>query len=342
MPVSQVYDGRENKFSAGNNILNLDGPAYTFSFISDVDQDGMADPTGDLFLDGNGGLADPNTSILIDGNYYEFILLGVGELPDDGKVPEAVEGFTVAKIEVVGFPGGLKLVFSPDGLIDAATWDAFGNGNIPLDNLRSGPEGVCFAAGTLIDTLDGPRAVETLQPGDLVVVSGGGSQPILWCGCSEMRWPGSPENQLPYSIAKGALKNGLPKRDLVVSPQHKILMQGHEVQELYGEPEVLAPVKGLAGLKGVRLMQGKKSVVYYHILLERHEVVLSEGAPTESFYPGPMAVQMVGKAHMREIERLFPGVSEDPESCYGPQARLSLTRRQTETLVESLNASVPS
>ena len=106
MPVSQVYDGRENKFSAGNNILNMDGPTYTFSFISDVDQDGIADPTGDLFLDANGGLADPNTSILIDGNYYEFILIGVGELPDDGKVPESVEGVTVAKIEVVGFPGG--------------------------------------------------------------------------------------------------------------------------------------------------------------------------------------------------------------------------------------------
>ena len=55
-----------------------------------------------------------------------------------------------------------------------------------------------------------------------------------------------------------------------------------------------------------------------------------------------MAVQMVGKAHMREIERLFPGVSEDPEKCYGPQARLCLTRRQTEILVERLNALVPS
>ena len=237
--------------------------------------------------------------------------------------------------------GGLKLVFSPDGLIDAATWNAFKNGNIPLDNLRLGPEGVCFAAGTLIDTPNGPRPVETLEPGDLVVVSGGESQPILWCGCSEMQWPGSPENQLPYSIAKGALKNGLPKRDLVVSPQHKILMQGREVQELYGVPEVLAPVKGLDGLQGVRLMQGKKSVVYYHILLERHEVLLSEGAPTESFYPGKMAVQMVGKAHMRKIESLFPGVSVDPENCYGPQARLCLTLRQTEILVENLNASVP-
>ena len=55
-----------------------------------------------------------------------------------------------------------------------------------------------------------------------------------------------------------------------------------------------------------------------------------------------MAVQMVGKVHMREIERLFPGVLEDPENCYGPQARLCLTRRQTETLVETLNVSVPS
>ena len=355
MPItqSQVFAGRENSFTANNNVLNLNSPIYSFYFISDGNSDLVQDANGNLLLEANGGGTDPNTSIVfVDslGNptgTYRFIVESIGTLPsgaaDNGnKVPASAEGTTVAKIQIVGFPTQLKLAFAPDGSISAATWAGFGTGNITLGNQNTDPEFVCFAAGTLIDTPEGPRAVESLQPGDRVVVSTGESLPILWCGASELTWPGSPENLRPYAVAQGALTNGLPRRDLVVSPQHKVLMSGPEVNALFGVPEVLAPVKGLAALPGVRLMRGKKTVTYHHILLERHEVIFSEGAPTESFYPGTTASQMLGKEQMAAIERLFPGVSEDPQNFYGPQARLCLTRRQTEALVEHSGALVPS
>ena len=339
MPIeSQVYAGRQNNFTAGNNILNLDPPLFSFKFISDGNKDGVADTNGDLSLDANGGLADPDTSIIINGQRYDFIFLSSGTLPVDNKVPVSARGTTVVKIQVVGYPGGLKLAFAPDGSISAATWSQFGNGNITLLGQNTDPEFVCFASGTMIDTPHGPRPVEELQVGDRVTVSGGESLPILWCGHSELHWPGSPDNLLPYLIEKGALQNGLPNRDLVVSPQHKLLMAGPEVEGLFGVPEVLAPAKGLAGLRGVRLMRGKKAVTYHHILLERHAIILSEGVPSESFYPGTTASQMLGKDHMREIEDLFPGVGEDPANFYGPQARMCLTCRQTEALVERVGA----
>ena len=309
MAQSQIYDGRDNKFSAGNNVLNLDtGTDFTFYFITDGDLDGTEDAAGNLILDANGGLSDPDTMVVIDGVAYEFIVEGVGELPVDGKVPGAVQGTTVVKIEVVGYPTDLKLVFAPDGSITAATWAQFGNGNITLVDLDTDPTPVCFCNGTLIETNSGFVAVESLASGDRVVLESGQTATIKWIGSRTfslvdlMLTPSA----RPVCIPAGALGNGTPTTDLWVSPQHRVLVQGHLAETLFGVSEVLVAAKHL---DFGDLAKGKKrpaEVKYFHILLDKHDLLIANGAPAESLFLGDQALTMLSDDALAEIEAKFP------------------------------------
>lgn len=309
MAQSQVYDGRENKFSAGNNVLNLDtGVDYTFYFITDGNLDGTEDASGDLILEANGGLSDPDTMVVIDGVAYEFIVEGVGELPVDGKVPTSLQGTTVVKIEVVGYPTDLKLVFSPDGSITAVDWAQFGNGNITLVDLDTNPTPVCFCKGTLIETNSGFVAVENLVAGDRVTLESGQSAAIQWIGSRAFSLVDlmlTPDAR-PVCIPAGALGNGTPTTDLWVSPQHRVLVQGHLAETLFGVPEVLVAAKHL---DFGDLAKGKKrpaEVEYFHILLDKHDVLIANGAPAESLFLGDQALTMLSDDALAEIEAKFP------------------------------------
>ena len=308
MAQSQTYDGRENKFDAGNNVLNLYPDYFTFHFISDGDLDGIEDASGDLILEGNGIVSDPDTMVVINGVAYEFIVEGVGELPVDGKVPGAVQGTTVVKIEVVGYPTDLKIIFAPDGSISAATWAQFGNGNITLDNLDTDPTPVCFCNGTLIRTNSGFVAVESLANGDRVVLESGQTATIQWIGSRTFSLVDLmlTASARPVCIPAGALGNGTPTPDLWVSPQHRGLVQGYRAETLFGVPEVLVAAKHL---DFGDLAKGKKrpaEVKYFHILLDKHDMLIANGAPAESLFLGDQAQTMLSDDALAEIEAKFP------------------------------------
>ncbi|MBA4350014.1 MAG: hypothetical protein C0427_02055, partial [Rhodobacter sp.] len=145
----------------------------------------------------------------------------------------------------------------------------------------------CFTSGTPILTPRGPVAVETLGPGDIVLTSDG-PQRILWTGqraLSEADLVRYPEWK-PVHFPIGAIGNTQPLR---LSPQHAVLMR-----DIFGA-KVLVRAKHLAeqGVGGARVAQGVRSVRYHHILMERHAVLCAAGAPVESFYPGPLAMEML-------------------------------------------------
>ena len=188
---------------------------------------------------------------------------------------------------------------------------------------------VCFAAGTMIRTPTGDCRVETLLPGDLVTTADAGEQPVLWCGKSAVELAASSDNVRPVLISEGSLGNGLPNSDLVVSQQHRMLVF-HNEASVQSEPgDVFVSAKGLLPLKGVRVMYGKKTLIYVHLLLPSHEVIFAEGAPTESFYPGPTALKMMSQAQLGEVLAACPELRRDPEHGFGPMARDSLSLRQT-------------
>ena len=131
----------------------------------------------------------------------------------------------------------------------------------------------CFAAGTRIATASGPVAVETLAVGDAVVTRLGGGGRIVWVGARAVdcaRHP-KPETVWPVRIAAGAFGEAVPERDLFVSPDHAIYLEG-----------VLVPAKLL--VNGTSIVQVKRDwVTYHHVELPEHAVILAEGLPVESY-----------------------------------------------------------
>lgn len=138
---------------------------------------------------------------------------------------------------------------------------------------------ICFAAGTQIDTPEGPRPVEALAPGDLVLTLDHGPQPVrsVWRGERAGIGPCT-----PVRIPAGTFG---ATRDLLVSMNHRILVRHPQVSLLFGMPEALVMAKSLAAGAGVR-PEPMPTVRYLHLFLDRHEIVLASGVPAETFFPG--------------------------------------------------------
>ena len=167
---------------------------------------------------------------------------------------------------------------------------------------------VCFARGTLIETDRGAVAIEDLAKGDLVMTRDNGLQPIRWVGSRVLSSDELALNERlrPIRIRAGALGHGLPITDLLVSPQHRVLVRSHIAQKMFGAPEVLVAAKQLCQIDGIDIAYDIASVEYFHMLFDRHEVVISNGAETESLFTGPEALKALGPASAEEIFAIFP------------------------------------
>ena len=115
----------------------------------------------------------------------------------------------------------------------------------------------------------------------------------------------------PIRIAKGALGGDLPRQDLYVSPQHRMLARFPIAVRMFSTDEVLVPAKKLLGLPGVSINEDATAATYFHMLFDRHEVVFAEGAPSESLYTGPEALKGTGPEARAELETLFPEIATD-------------------------------
>ena len=168
---------------------------------------------------------------------------------------------------------------------------------------------LCFTRGTMIRTPDGDRAVEDLKAGDLVVTKDHGPQPIRWIGSRSIA-PATlkrQQNLRPIMIRAGALGMNTPGSDLIVSPQHRVLLRSDLARSMFGAAEVLVAAKQLLQIDGVEVCNELDAgVEYFHILFDQHEVVFSNGAETESLYTGPQALKTVGPRALEEIFSIFP------------------------------------
>ncbi len=166
----------------------------------------------------------------------------------------------------------------------------------------------CFTPGTLIATPQGEVPVESLAAGDVVVTRDNGLQEIRWVGSrtldAEELETAAPLR--PILIKAGALGHGLPERDMVVSPQHRVLMTGELPQLYFEDSEVLVAAKHLVNGDTIVQLGADADVTYIHFMFDRHEVVLSDGAWTESFQPGDQSLGSMGDAQRAEIFAIFP------------------------------------
>ncbi|MCT4555883.1 MAG: Ig-like domain-containing protein [Pelagimonas sp.] len=192
----------------------------------------------------------------------------------------------------------------------------------------------CFTPGTLIATPQGERLVEDLQVGDRVITRDNGIQQIKWIGRKDLtgfdlaRKP----HFKPILIQKGALGNNLPEHDLLVSPNHRVLVANDKTALYFEEREVLVAAKHLVGQDGVDEVESL-GVSYIHVMFEQHEVILSNGAWTESFQPGDYTLKGIGAAQREEIFELFPELEQtEGLEAYGA-ARRSLKKHEAQLLV---------
>ncbi|WBU53064.1 Hint domain-containing protein [Paracoccus sp. SCSIO 75233] len=179
-----------------------------------------------------------------------------------------------------------------------------------LDNttMSSQDDVFCFASGTLIETCSGVASVERLSVGDKVRTLDSGFQAIKWIGATRVSGADMAANPKlrPIRIRAGALGQGLPQRDLVVSRQHRVLARSPLVPRMFNTSEILVPAIKLIELDGVEIDRISGGITYWHILFDKHEVIFSEGTPTESLFTGPEVVKGLSPAAQEEIEMLFP------------------------------------
>lgn len=191
---------------------------------------------------------------------------------------------------------------------------------------------ICFTPGTHLDTPSGPRLVEELAVGDLVMTLDHGPQPLRWIGRRRIVFSLREDRLKPIRISAGAYDGVTPLRPLLLSPQHRVLLGGAGVANLYDATEVLGPVKGMLGLPGFRKAFGRDSVDYISLIFDQHEIVFAEGMPVESYLPRPYAATFMPDAFVQEISALYPGVfSERSEQIY-PSARRLLKVSEVEKL----------
>ncbi|UWR02112.1 Hint domain-containing protein [Ruegeria conchae] len=188
----------------------------------------------------------------------------------------------------------------PSGI--TVTYSAFENGSgMP-----------CFTRDTLITTQHGQTTIQSLRAGDLIPTLGQGLHPIRWIGRREFDRPQLEANPRlwPVRILAGALGEGLPHRDLLVSRQHRMLVHSKIAQRMFGTNEVLIPAIKLTAMPDIHVDQGVESVEYFHLLFDRHQVIFAENTPTESLYTGREALKSLSVAARREIFEIFPELAE--------------------------------
>jgi hypothetical protein len=196
---------------------------------------------------------------------------------------------------------------------------------------------ICFTPGTMVATMGGEVAVENLRVGDRVFTRDNGIQTLAWVGkrkLSGQELAGQPELN-PIVIKAGALGNDVPERDMIVSPNHRMLVSSTLSDYLFGEREVLVAAKYLTGLDGVSQV-APSAVEYIHLMFEHHEIILADGAWTESFQPGDHSLSGIKGEQRAEIITLFPELETHAgRESYGA-ARLSLKKHEAAYLSKRL------
>ncbi len=280
-------------------------------------EDGVEDGAGDLLF----------------GNFGDdtFTNVNVGDVITGG---EDADGLDIDTLDLRGLAAdGSTFIIEEDPTdSEAGTVRIFDSGGTETGTLTYSEIEVilpCFTPGTMIATPRGERLVETLEVGDKIITRDNGIQEIRWLGKRSLSRAEMMQMQhmMPIRIAKGALGNDLPERDMLVSPNHRVLVANDKTALYFEESEVLVAAKHLTGLDGVDVME-VPTVTYIHFMFDQHEVVLSDGAWTESFQPGDMSLAGMGNAQRQEIFELFPELNT-PEGLEGYQAaRRSLKRHE--------------
>ena len=280
---------------AGNDVIAGNGGDDTLT--GGLDDDTLTGGDGnDTFVynssDGDDTITDFNTGnsgAITDGDqtnndfldldpYYTDLFELRADQRDDGILNQSIGDFT----DNPTLGGSITLT----GVSDQ---------DLTFDNVNV----ACFAAETHIKTATGAKRIDKLTEGALIHTQDNGLQPVRWIGRCKV--PGSGP-LAPVVFEKGAIGN---HKRLMVSQEHRMLVTGWRAELFFGEQEVLVPAKLLVNDTTIRL-QEVPQITYVHLLFDAHQLIVSEGAVSESFHPGQMGLSGLTSDLRGELLTLFP------------------------------------
>lgn len=218
------------------------------------------------------GRLEATASILLDG---EAIQINGGTLMAGGDITLRMDG-TISLSGTAYIIAGGAVTLDGNDIVEfgnAGTVAATGTVTQVSNGGTLSLSVACFAEGTRIATPNGSRRVEQLTTEDHVRLADGGSARVTWIGHRHIdcdRHP-MPASVMPVRIRRDAFAPGRPSRDLFLSPDHAVHHEG-----------VLIPIHCLIN-GGAISVAPRARVTYYHVELARHDILLAEGLPVESY-----------------------------------------------------------
>ncbi len=291
-------DGGQLRGGGGNDTLT--GGTGNNQIRGGSGDDLLIGGSGSNNLRGGSGddtlIGDQGSGNLIGGGGDDLIVTSLfttfvngGNGADSMVIPE---GATFTPFSP-GATGGTVTVTLPDGSTRNFTYT-----NIAAENITV----ACFAAGTRIATVEGQTRVEDLRAGDRIVTLGTGTKTLRWIGHRTVPAEGV---FAPIRFATGTLDNDRP---LLVSPEHRMLVQGWRCQLLFGKDEVLCAAKHL--VDGDRITRAPRGLVtYFHLMFDTHQIVFANGAPAESLFMGDYQLSRDPELY-EELLALFPELAD--------------------------------
>lgn len=273
--------------------------------------------------DGEGQKFD--SLFLVDTNTGDYVVLSYGNPPRTPTEPSGFPGTNqVGAGEQIDSNAPNGVAFSRDGNGD------FVENPTPTPGTPGTP---CFCPGTLIETVDGPVAVEDLRPGQALITYDGGTSRLLAVrryeiSAKQTRWH---PHLMPVRLPAGFMGSTHP---LDISPNHCVMIKGPEVSLLFGESEVLVAAKQLLPFGAEHLGHAGQPLVYYHLLLEDHVILRAHGLWTESLFLGEM---VAGAEYGLTEWEAATGVCPD-SIRHETTARPVLHRYEAQLLMQTLTA----
>jgi hypothetical protein len=251
-PVALAQSGDNYTLDLGRLVVDSTAPAVGLAVVNDATA-GANLLAGSFTLAGDGAITVSGAGTFDNISSGAF-QAGIGVTLDTAMAGQHSETITLMPTDSNASGGG--------GVLAAQTLTITADVTMP-----------CFAIGTLITTVHGEVPVELLREGDVVVTAAGEPRPIRWIGHRRIdcrRHP-KPHDVWPVRVHAGAFGDGLPRRELWLSPDHAVFVEG-----------VLIPVRYL--INGRTIVQQRiREVTYYHVELATHDVILAEGLPCESY-----------------------------------------------------------
>ncbi|MCV2876753.1 Hint domain-containing protein [Rhodobacteraceae bacterium XHP0102] len=323
----QIFGGDEGDFLIGGDGNDtISGDAGDDMLLGNSGDDLLSGGDGNDTLDGGAG-----NDTLIGGAGADFFFAdGTADIITDFDAVTGVDGGTNTDndfIDLSAFYNDTTLAAwnaanptqtfaqplawlkadQADGVLDQAgglQLQGVDGGNFTIENVGV----VCFAKGTRITTAKGDIPVEDLRAGDLVMTLDHGLQPLQWVGSRHLTADDLAQNPKlrPIRIPSQATGLAAQTEDLILSPQHRLLVASRVAERIANASEILVPAVKLLGLLGIARAEDFSEVTYFHLLFDRHEIVFSNGVPSESLHLGTQARLAVGQPAWEEITTLFP------------------------------------